>query len=283
MDLKILVSILIEDYKRKNNNEELPEIFYSFGDIEKLNLLKKANEYNIGIDLLLNDKEMVKMSKLVIPSNISLSSNAKKHLKILESNGNYNPIIPMIQEMLNHISKNPYDDSIPHNKGWKPEKLKNKKNYYSFRITQGDRLTYKIEDGQVTILGFLKHYDGTKLSYTDFEDESYEEPDKELRVEMMYGGLVLFFRGEISYSELLDVVNDFEFEPKLVGVDQVDSVEEFTEIRKRFTMNALWPSDIKGFTYVYKGKKIDVDEDNLLLIINSYNFENVLSSGKKRK
>ena len=111
------------------------------------------------------------MTKLRIPDNVSLDSNAKKQLKMIESTHTYDSFVDTIQEYLDFVSESPTNLFEARQRGWRVEKLKasKKEQVYSIRIIQKDRFAYKIEKGKVIILCLLGHYKGTKY-------ESIERP-----------------------------------------------------------------------------------------------------------
>ena len=103
------------------------------------------------------------MSKLTIPETINLSKNAKKNLQEIEKTKKYDLYISRIQEYINFVATTPTDLFGARQRGWTVEKLKTSKKVqaFSIRISGGDRFTYSIQNGQVTIEGLIGHYKNT--------------------------------------------------------------------------------------------------------------------------
>ena len=208
------------------------------------------------------------MPKLTIPTNVDLSSNARKQIQQIETNNNYDPLVPKIQEFLNFVGSTPMDINGAREKGWKIEKLSSGKGktVFSIRITHGDRFTYEVKNGKVTILGVLKHYEGVTLSYM--------EPDT---FETLFDLTSKYFAGLTSFEELLANKKGFNVVPILE--DKYD-IHELISIRERIIKKSLIPEDIKSIEYIKDYDHIYFDKYDFS---EANEYEKEKDENKKRK
>lgn len=208
------------------------------------------------------------MSKLTIPSNLELSSNAKKQLQQIETNNNYDSLVEKIQEFLNFASTTPMDLFGARQKGWRIEKLSQGKGttVISIRITHGDRFTYEVKNGKVTILGVLKHYEGISLNNL-VPDDFISLYDLTSRY---YGGLT-------SFEELIENRRGFNIVPTL---EDKDDVHELISIRERVMKQSLLKEDVKSIEFVKDDNSLYFDKDDFE---EAFNYEEEKENNHAKK
>ena len=199
--------------------------------------------------------------------NVRLSSNAKKQYKELQKDKNSKRILQEVEKMLKFVSNNPKNMDEARKNGWDPEKLNN--NTYSFRITRGDRFTFRVDEntGEVIVLGVKGHYSGT-IFYS--MSALMGDVTNNSGFEMLYNKILQFDNMEISFSELMEVGHKYLLSIELINEELLKNLETAKKLKERLENSLLLPSDIDVFSCIIN--------DTIIFIQND--FENLKDNNK---
>ena len=192
------------------------------------------------------------MSKIYVPSNVKLSGNARRNIQQIETNNNYDPLVSQIQEFLDFVSKCPTNTYEARQRGWQIEKLSKSKGskVYSIRLTDGDRFTYEVRNGQVTVLGILGHYKGTTFASQKFDN-----------FDSLLDETASFYYGLTSFEELLENCNGLNVVPDL---EDKDDKYELLSLKERINNKSLLPSDIKSIEFIKDEEHLYFQKEDLM-------------------
>ena len=191
------------------------------------------------------------MGKIIVPSNVELTRNAIKQIQKIESNRNYDGLVGTINKYLRYAASTPTDIYAARENGWRIEKMHSASgdNVYSIRITQGDRFTYRVARGIVSILGVLGHYIGTEFARYSI---SFDD---------MKGLADDFYKGRTTISDISKESNS-----KVVPIFGDDNMVKALEFINENGEYSILPRE--DFVYDKKQELINLKEELLSNINN---------------